>query len=125
MSEDRPIPDALKAELSDWRRWVSRVVVLSFAAMAGLSVVLMTRLSEHALEVFFKVQQSGSGRLCFGPLCAPWRWSGARVGGFQAPPGPESRRSWRRWTPKHPPRNGGFHGKGEKKPNRLKKTFRE
>jgi len=54
---DRPIPDALKAELSDWRRWVSRVVVLSFAALAGLSVVLMTRLSEHALAVFFDVQQ--------------------------------------------------------------------
>ena len=64
MTEDHPIPDALKAELSDWRRWVSRVVVLSFAALAGLSVVLMTRLSEHALDVFFHVQ----GRWFWAPL---------------------------------------------------------
>ncbi|RZL02995.1 MAG: chloride channel protein [Rubrivivax sp.] len=70
MTEDRPIPDALKAELSDWRRWVSRVVVLTFAALAGLSVVLMTRLSEHALDVFFKVQQQWFwAPLLWTPLC--------------------------------------------------------
>jgi len=68
--EDRPIPDALKAELSDWRRWVSRAVVLGFAALAGLSVVLMTRLSEHALEAFFKVQQQWFwAPLLWTPLC--------------------------------------------------------
>jgi len=68
--DHRPIPDALKAELSDWRRWVSRAVVLSFAALAGLSVVLMTRLSEHALDVFFKVQQHWFwAPLLWTPLC--------------------------------------------------------
>jgi H+/Cl- antiporter ClcA len=68
--EDRPIPDALKAELSDWRRWVSRAVVLSFAALAGLSVVLMTRLSEYALDAFFKVQQQWFwAPLLWTPVC--------------------------------------------------------
>lgn len=70
MTENHPIPEALRAELSDWRRWVSRVVVLSFAALAGLSVVLMTRLSEHALDVFFKVQQQWFwAPLLWTPLC--------------------------------------------------------
>lgn len=72
---DRPIPDALKAELSDWRRWVSRVVVLSFAALAGLSVVLMTRLSEHALAMFFDVQQ----RWAWAPLLWTPAWTMAVV----------------------------------------------
>jgi H+/Cl- antiporter ClcA len=67
---DRPIPDAFKAELSDWRRWVSRLVVLTFAALAGLSVVLLTRLSEQALAVFFNLQTRWAwAPLLWTPLC--------------------------------------------------------
>lgn len=40
-------------ELADWRPWAARAVVLSFATLAGLSVVLLTWLSEHALAAFF------------------------------------------------------------------------
>ncbi|RZI81942.1 MAG: chloride channel protein [Rubrivivax sp.] len=72
---ERPIPDAFKAELSDWRRWVSRVVVLTFAALAGLSVVLLTRLSEQALHVFANVQQ----RWAWAPLLWTPAWTVALV----------------------------------------------
>lgn len=46
------IPDPA-GQLTDWRPWVARCVVLSFATLAGLSVVLLTWLSEHALAAFF------------------------------------------------------------------------
>lgn len=39
-------------ELSDWRRWAARLVVLGFAALAGLSVTCFTWLSEQALALF-------------------------------------------------------------------------
>lgn len=39
-------------ELSDWRRWAARLVVLGFAALAGLSVACFTWLSEQALALF-------------------------------------------------------------------------
>lgn len=50
---ERPIPETFREELSDWRRWAARAVVLGFAALSGLSVVALTWLSEHALEAFF------------------------------------------------------------------------
>lgn len=46
---------ALSHELSDWRRWVARVVVLSFAAMAGLSVLALIWLGERAQDIFQRV----------------------------------------------------------------------
>lgn len=47
------VADSVREELSDWRRWAARAVVLGFAVLAGLSVVLLTRLSEWALAAFF------------------------------------------------------------------------
>ena len=40
---------SLRAELSDWQIWQTRVVVLAFAALSGLTVVAFTWLTEHAL----------------------------------------------------------------------------
>lgn len=54
---ERPIPDALREELSDWRRWAARAVILGFAALSGLSVVALTWLSEHALDAFAHLRQ--------------------------------------------------------------------
>lgn len=42
----------VRRELSDWRRWAARLVVLGFAALAGLSVTCLTWLSEWALALF-------------------------------------------------------------------------
>lgn len=62
-----PHPDvvsSLRKEVVDWRLWASRAVVLLFAALSGLAVVLMTWMTEEALDLFFKGQQA----LWWGPL---------------------------------------------------------
>jgi H+/Cl- antiporter ClcA len=46
---------ALQTELYDWRLWSTRVVVLAFACLAGLTVVGFTKLSDFALEKFYAV----------------------------------------------------------------------
>ena len=48
---------SVKEELADWRLWADRGVVLLFAGLAGLTVVVFTWLSEHALETFFVYQR--------------------------------------------------------------------
>lgn len=48
----------VKAELANWRLWSDRFVVLLFATLAGLTVVVFTWLSEHALATFFSLQKS-------------------------------------------------------------------
>lgn len=69
MSE-RPIPEALREELSDWRRWVARTVVLVFAALSGLSVVALTWLGEHAQALFYALQsRAWWSPLLWTPLC--------------------------------------------------------
>lgn len=69
MSE-RPIPDVLREELSDWRRWAARAVVLIFAALAGLSVLAMTWLGEQALDGFSALQKHAWwSPLLWTPLC--------------------------------------------------------
>jgi H+/Cl- antiporter ClcA len=48
-------PDVLSAvrtDLADGRQWIARLVVLAFAAMAGLSVVAFTWLCDRALQGF-------------------------------------------------------------------------
>lgn len=50
------IPDRVREELSDWRRWIARVVVIGFAALAGLCVVALTWLGEHAAARFLDMQ---------------------------------------------------------------------
>ncbi|MEP7058095.1 MAG: chloride channel protein [Caldimonas sp.] len=43
---------AVRTDLSDWRQWLARVVVLTYAALAGLAVVGLTWLSQFALSAF-------------------------------------------------------------------------
>ncbi len=43
----------LRYELANWRLWSDRAVVLLFAMLAGLTVVVFTWLTEHALATFF------------------------------------------------------------------------
>lgn len=46
---------AVSRELSDWRLWFDRFVVVAAAVTAGLTVVGFTWLTEHALTAFFKL----------------------------------------------------------------------
>lgn len=48
---------AIRRDVADWRRWASRVIVLVYAAMAGLAVVGFTRISEYALHGFDLLRQ--------------------------------------------------------------------
>lgn len=57
MSPHPPIFSALRQELYDWRLWTGRGVVLAFAALAGLTVVALTWMSEHALGYFFAIEK--------------------------------------------------------------------
>lgn len=43
---------SLKGELSDWQQWQTRIVVLVFALLSGLTVVCFTFLTETALHQF-------------------------------------------------------------------------
>jgi H+/Cl- antiporter ClcA len=53
-----PVFSSLKNELYDWPLWKGRALVLAFAAMAGLTVVAFTWMTEHALATFFSVQKA-------------------------------------------------------------------
>jgi len=61
---------AIRTELADWHLWAGRALVLAFAALAGLTVVLFTWLTERAFAAFELMQ---SGRwwlpLIWTPLC--------------------------------------------------------
>jgi H+/Cl- antiporter ClcA len=63
MTESDPSP-VLHRELSDWRVWLARVLVVLAAVAAGLVVVGFTWLSEQALALFWQAQ----GRWWWGPL---------------------------------------------------------
>jgi H+/Cl- antiporter ClcA len=55
MEPPQPHPDfvdAIRQELSDWRSWLARAVVLAHAAAAGLAVVGFTALADLALRGF-------------------------------------------------------------------------
>src|SRR5664279_4501746 len=52
MPQQPDVVAAIRTDLADWRQWVARVVVLVYAAAAGLAVVGLTWLSEHALQGF-------------------------------------------------------------------------
>lgn len=54
----------LREELTEWRPWVTRAVVLVFAAAAGLTVAGFTWLSEHAYALF----ERGAAALWWAPL---------------------------------------------------------
>jgi len=48
-----------RREFANWPVWVSRVVVLAYAVLAGLVVVAFTWLSEQALEHFYVIASKG------------------------------------------------------------------
>lgn len=50
--------DALRSELSDWRAWAARLVIIGFAVLSGLAVITLTWLSELALHTFFRLQEA-------------------------------------------------------------------
>lgn len=61
---------ALRREFDDWHVWAGRGLVLLFAALAGLTVVAFTWLSEHALAYFFAMEKSlWWSPLLWTPLC--------------------------------------------------------
>ncbi len=56
----RPHPHVTTAfmnELKDSHLWQGRAIFIGFAALSGLTVVAFTWLAEHALDLFFTVQQ--------------------------------------------------------------------
>lgn len=57
MKQNPHVFAALREEVYDWRLWVGRGVVLTFAALAGLTVVLFTWMSEHAMSYFFMMEK--------------------------------------------------------------------
>lgn len=70
MNATDPIPSAIKKELTDWRLWWTRFLVIALAALAGLTVVGLTWLSELSLEFFFETQtEHWWFALIWTPLC--------------------------------------------------------
>ena len=70
MSKHPHIGRKLKQELSDWRRWLGRALVLVFAAIAGLTIVAFTWLTEQALAAFHTLQNDHWwAPLLWTPLC--------------------------------------------------------
>lgn len=64
MSPHPPVFSAIRQELYDWRLWTGRGVVLAFAALAGLTVVAFTWMTERAFEHFTTFEQG----IWWGPL---------------------------------------------------------
>ena len=64
MSGQPRIAVSMRQALSDWRIWLARALVVTFAAAAGLTVVGYTWLTERALEAFFMA----SARWWWSPL---------------------------------------------------------
>ena len=70
MKHSPDIAGALRVELSDWRRWITRAVVLSSAILAGLTVVVFSWLSDQAFLTFqFLHSHYGAWVLLWTPLC--------------------------------------------------------
>lgn len=58
MNQHPSVYSSLKNEFYDWRLWMGRGLVLGFAALAGLTVVVFTWMTEHALSFFFALEKS-------------------------------------------------------------------
>jgi len=56
MRQHPHVMSAVKHELSNWHLWSGRILVVGFAALAGLSVVGFTWLTEQALNWFFRLE---------------------------------------------------------------------
>ena len=64
-----PLP-RVQRELSDWRLWATRALVIAFAVLAGLSVVFFTWLGDWALRLFHHGREAWVGLpLLWTPLC--------------------------------------------------------
>jgi len=61
---------AMRRELSNWQLWAGRAIVIGFAALAGLTVVALTWLSERAFGLFEHLQSVVPwAPLLWTPLC--------------------------------------------------------
>ena len=61
---------AIRDQVVDWRAWAGRVLVMAFAAAAGLTVVAFTWMTELAFELFERMQQGyWWSPLLWTPLC--------------------------------------------------------
>ncbi|MBX3607609.1 MAG: chloride channel protein [Piscinibacter sp.] len=70
MKHDLHVAAALRREFSDWRLWLARGIVIAVAALAGLTVVGFTWLTERALEHFFALRAAWWwAPLLWTPLC--------------------------------------------------------
>lgn len=58
MKFQSPVFSAIQQELYDWRLWAGRGVVLAFAALAGLTVVAFTWMTEQAFEHFVAFEKA-------------------------------------------------------------------
>jgi H+/Cl- antiporter ClcA len=70
MKLDHHIADAFRKEFGDWRLWSARCLVIAAAALAGLTVVGFTWLSDRALSVFFDLRSAiWWSPIIWTPLC--------------------------------------------------------
>lgn len=70
MPSDHNVLRALKQEIADWHLWTGRAVVIAFAALAGLTVVAFTSLTEGAFSLFTAAQSRYAwAPLVWTPLC--------------------------------------------------------
>lgn len=64
------ILNTLRTEVVNWRAWAGRLLVMAFAALAGLTVVAFTWMTERAFGMFEQVQQRHFWwPLLWTPLC--------------------------------------------------------
>ncbi|MEO5882283.1 MAG: chloride channel protein [Caldimonas sp.] len=59
MTGDHDPLRAVRRELSDWRAWATRALVIAFAALAGLTIVAFTWLSDRASDAFERIAAVG------------------------------------------------------------------
>ncbi|MGE5865753.1 MAG: chloride channel protein [Rhizobacter sp.] len=63
--------ESVRQELSDWRPWVTRALVLAFAAASGLTIVAFTWMAERAHHGFERLADAAWwAPLLWMPLCA-------------------------------------------------------
>lgn len=71
MKLEQPIGVALKRDFGDWRLWWTRAVIFATAAVAGLTVVGFTWLTERTLGLFFQLRTAWWwAPLFWTPACA-------------------------------------------------------
>ena len=70
MKSHHNIRNAFHQQFSDWRMWQARMLVVTFAALAGLAVVGFSAVSEFAFTRFFGMYQAAWwSPLLWTPLC--------------------------------------------------------